>query len=337
MACIAIDCRFASGLSGLGTYTRSVVPRLISCLEGHHVIVFVQDSSEEWLSTLPKRVERIETPYPHYSFAEQIQLPRRLKQLSVDLFYSPHFNVPLWMPCPFVATIHDLILHRYPNRSGLFKQLAYRIVMRHTIGVAKHLIAVSVFTQKEISDIYGVKTLTKTSVVTEGFDPIFTPNGGSHDQHILYVGNAKEHKNLQMLLDAYEQLDDPVELLLVTGGREWKKLRIPDGVRVRVNAPHEAVPDLYRNATCFVTPSLYEGFCLPLLEARACGCPVIAVRGSATDEVVGNTGMLVDPTPHALTHALTHPPITSTPPESQYNWDSVSRDISGILIDTLNG
>ena len=340
VACIGIDCRFSSTFSGLGTYTRSLVPLLVQKLKHHHLVVFVTDPDEPWLDDIPPSVTLMVVPYPHYSIAEQLLLPYRLKQTSIDLLFSPHFNVPLLSKVPSVVVIHDLILHRYPNQAGFIKRLAYRLVMWNALRHAKRIVAVSEFTQSEITSVYGDDILSKTTVVTEGYSKDFAPTSEPDlvpAGYFLYVGNAKEHKNVQVLLDAHEQVEGCLPLVLVTGGDELNDLRIPDRVSILTEMPHERMPAVYSNASYFVTPSLYEGFCLPILEARACGCPIIAANTSAIPEVAGPGALLVEPTVEGFMYALQNPPHDTSRPERKFNWDSAAQEISGILTSALNG
>lgn len=153
----------------------------------------------------------------------------------------------------------------------------------------------------------------------------------------LYVGGNKEHKNVQMLIDAYEESGIQDQLVLVTGRDAMKSLKLCDGVTVLSDVPAHDLPYFYSAAKCFVTPSLYEGFCLPVLEARACGCPVIATNLTAIPEVAGRHAALVTPTVTDLASVLREPPKTPDAPEKSHDWNAVASDISVILPGALHG
>ncbi len=348
MSCIGIDCRFAVSPTGLGTYTRNITAGLTRELKDHHLVLFTGENDPPWLENVHGSPTIIPLSATHYSFAEQIIFPLRLRQSSIDLFFSPHFNVPLLCPVPFVTTIHDLILHRYPNSASALRRAAYRLVIGHAVRRARSIIAVSDFTAGEISDIYGASVKSRMSTVPEGVDPSFRklPNAESSDVlrrygiepgFFLYVGNAKQHKNVQMLIDAHEKVSDAPELLLVTAGSESQRLRLGTSARVLSGIPHADLAAFYSAARSFVTASLYEGFCLPLLEARACGCPVIAARTSAIPEIAGPGALLVPPTVDAFTNALRNPPRESKVPEDRYNWENAAHATAAILRDALYG
>ena len=344
MARIGIDCRFASLFVGLGTYTRNMVQNLVVD-SVDTLVLFVQSKDEKWLREVSEPVEILEAPYAHYSFAEQIQFPSVIRKSKIELLYVPHFNVPYFCPVPFVATVHDLILHKFPNNASFIKRSAYKLVINRALSKARHIIAVSEFTKSEIGSAYGSNALKKTSVVTEGIDAAFTETDDRdilkfydlESGYFLFVGTAKQHKNVQMLIDAHELSGTGTPLIIVTNGEEADRLLIHDGVRVLLGVDTEELPALYSGAGCFVTASLYEGFCLPILEARACGCPVIAVNASAIPEVAGSNARLIEPTIDAIADALKNPPSTSDTPEDRYNWNHSAKEISAILTDALHG
>jgi glycosyltransferase involved in cell wall biosynthesis len=338
MALIGIDCRFASKDVGLGTYTRELVLQLVHSSTDDFVL-FVRSTSEPWLEEIPSHTAILTANFDHYSLREQIAFPRLIRHLHLDLFFSPHFNVPYFCPVPFVVTIHDLILHRYPNQTSKLKQVAYRILMKRAVTKAKKIISVSEYTQSELLSVYGESIESKIHTVTEGVNPLFSSSDTLNIQkkyslptdYLLYVGNAKQHKNVQMLIDAHAGVPDAPDLVLISGGCEARNLQINERVHLLQNIPYADLPSFYQSARCFVTPSLYEGFCLPILEARASGCPVIAMNITAIPEVAGPHTRLIEPTLHALADALRHIPTKTSGPEEEYSWEYAATTTNAIL------
>lgn len=264
-------------------------------------------------------------------------MPRVIRISKVSLMHYPHFNAPLFSPVPFIATIHDLILHKFPNEASLSKRLAYRFLVGRTVHRAMRLIAVSTATKSDLLTWYPSlfsssghrrwpsrsysshpldssqgssleENTDRISVIHEGISERFRPATSDEQQamrekyglpehFILYVGAAKEHKNVQTLIDA---CPEEVALVLVTGGKELHRLRLRPNVLVFKNVPDEDLPSLYSAALCTVSPSLAEGFNFPVLEALACGCPVIATNRGATPEICGGHCLLVEPTVEGL-------------------------------------
>lgn len=320
MKTILIDCRFASLHAGLGRYTRELVTHLLRRPAQVRYILLVQNKKEEWI---PGNAETIESTIPHYSLQEQTVLPRIIRNIGADLLFSPHFNVPLFCPVPFVVTVHDLILHRYPNRASWVKQMMYRLIIGHTVRHAQAIVAVSAFTRQEVSDTYGPVAGEKTRVILEGVSEIYRPVPASasqpvlerhaaHRPYFLYVGNAKQHKNVPLLIEAFQkaQLKD-TDLLLVSGGAEARALKLPENVRILSSVSDADLPALYSAAKALLTASFYEGYCLPVAEALACGSPVIASDRTAIPETAAGHAMLIEPTVDAFIKALRNPPSKS--------------------------
>ncbi|MBI5155653.1 glycosyltransferase, partial [Candidatus Peregrinibacteria bacterium] len=229
---IAIDCRFAGTASGLGRYTRELVASLTARNDDAHYLLLVLPEAKAWLSTVPSSMHRsaVEVSARHYSLSEHREMPVILRKHNVDLLFSPHFTVPLFCPVPFVVTIHDLILHSFPNASPLWKRMGYRLLMRHAVRNAKTIITISGFVAGEIARTYGARTAARTQVITEGVDACFRRRSPDEQKQVrerygidgpffLYVGNAKQHKNVAILLQAFSRLpESSPRLVLVTGG-----------------------------------------------------------------------------------------------------------------------
>ena len=344
MPVIAIDCRFASTPSGLGRYTRELVSHLLQRDDPLEYVLLIHDDAKDWITTLSQS-DRWKTHIVragHYSIAEHRELPNIFKSIRVDLLFSLHFNVPWSCPVPFVVTIHDLILHRYPNAAPFWKRLAYRALVRHAVLRAQRIITVSTFVQGEIATFFGPDISSRIHVIHEGVSPVFRRRSEAEQDRVcrafgikrpffLYVGNAKQHKNLPLLLQAWEALDArDSHLVLVTGGPETQRLRLPPRT---IRIPHIDDHDLsalYSAARAFVTPSLYEGFCLPVVEALACTCPVIAVHGGPLAEVTQGQALLIEPTIDALRSALQSPP----PPPASFHtpcWETAVEKTVDVL------
>lgn len=342
MTTIAIDCRFAGTGTGLARYTNEVVSRLLARADADLRYVLLVRSPDAIRDVrLPHRV--VIADVSHYSRAEQTALPAILRATGADLAYFPHFNAPFFCPVPFVATVHDLILHRYPGDAPAWKRAAYRVLVHRTLRRARAVVAVSEWTKRDVADSYGPGVAKKTTVVGEGVDDAYRPapqtrieavrdRYGLRRPFFLYVGNCKPHKNVETLLSAYSLAQPDAELVLVSGGPDARGLRLPAGARLIEGVPDDDLPALYSAAKCFVTASLEEGYCLPVAEALACGCPVIASDRAAIPEVLGAHGALVEPTDDAIAAALLDPPSLAGP-VIVGSWETAAADIERILLD----
>lgn len=342
---IGIDCRFAGTTSGLGRYTREIVSRLVNVPSDCTYVLFLAPGDGDWLPSSPKcPVKRVSVGIRHYSLGEQLLLPSIYRKAKLDLLFVPHFNVPYFCPVPAIVTIHDLILHRFPNQASLPRQIVYKILMKRAVTKAKRIIAVSGFTAREIGNAYGRIVAGKTEIVHEGVSSFFHPvsaadakpvlaKHGITRPYFLYVGNAKEHKNVPMLLEAFAssgRLD--CDLLLITGGEEAEELVLPPHARLVSNVPEADLPALYSSALACVTASLYEGFGLPLFEAAACGCPIIGTRCGALPEIAPIGSLIIDPSLSALTAALHSPPARRSALSPMLpTWDVAAKKTNVIL------
>jgi glycosyltransferase involved in cell wall biosynthesis len=219
-------------------------------------------------------------------------LPRLLPRLDASLAHF-QYSLPLRCPCPAVVTVHDLSFERDPGVMGRRDRFVFRKVVPRAVRRAARVFAVSERTRRDLVELY--RTPSEKIVLTpNGVDPAFTP-GGERDGYLLFVGAIQERKNPLAAADAAAEVGLP---LVVAGppkepalARELERR----GARLRgyVDKPHLA--DLYRGAACVVLPSRYEGFGLPVLEAMACGAPVVATNDAALREVGGDVPVYAEP------------------------------------------
>jgi alpha-1,3-rhamnosyl/mannosyltransferase len=252
-----------------------------------------------------------------YSARELWQLARAARRDRADLYHAPHYVCPPWLACPAVVTVHDLIHLRFPVRHRHpLAPLYARVMLRLAVRRARRLITVSESTRRDLVERLGARP-ERIRVIPNGVGPPFRPADapggldptltalGLARPYLLFVGNPLPHKNLARLLDAFAGLPPALGRLVLVG--------IPPAARAPVGALCAApglggrvslVPPvsahvlvrLYQSALAVVCPSLWEGFGLVALEAMACGAPVLAANRGGLPEVVGDAGLLVDPT-----------------------------------------
>ena len=214
-------------------------------------------------------------------------LPRRTNR--VDVLHCPTFRAPVRSPVPVVVTVHDLAVLRHPGTFNQWTRRYSRLAVPRVARAARRVIAVSEFTKREVVELLGVPD-ERIRVIPNGVEPIFTPDGTrAEGQYVLAVGTLEPRKNLGSVQQAAQRLGVPLN---VVGARGWGGVHV-DGWLGRVS--DEELAALYRGARCLVYPSVYEGFGIPVLEAMACGTPVVTSAGGATEEVAGGAAVLVDP------------------------------------------
>ncbi|GAA5534865.1 glycosyltransferase family 1 protein [Deinococcus aluminii] len=221
-----------------------------------------------------------------------------------QVFFSPGYAPPVSWRGPLIFTIHDLIHLDVAAEASRFKTLYYNRVVRPAVARAQAVLTVSEYSRQRILDWSGAPP-EKVVVVGNGVDGAFSPQGPKYNPgypYVLYVRNTKPHKNVPRLLEAFARLDVP-EVKLVLSGRadeDTRHLALRLGILDRVvfagRIPEADLPSYYRGAAVVTMPSLYEGFGLPALEGMACGVPVVVSNTTSLPEVVGDAGVLVDPT-----------------------------------------
>jgi alpha-1,3-rhamnosyl/mannosyltransferase len=211
---------------------------------------------------------------------------------GADVLHCPTYRAPLRSRTPVVVTVHDLAVFRHPEAFRTWTRTYSRALVPLVVRAARRVIAVSDFTKRELLDLVGLDE-ARVRVVPNGVAGGFSPNGpAAHGDYVLAVGTLEPRKNLPRLAAAVERLG--VELRIV-GARGWGRVELPGSVRWLGEVPDAELAALYRGARCLAYPSLYEGFGIPVLEALACGCPVVTSAGGACEEVAGGAAVLVDP------------------------------------------
>ncbi len=186
-------------------------------------------------------------------------------------------------------TVHDLAILRAPEAFPRWHRLYGKAGLRRVLQAADAVVAVSEFTRDETIELAGVAP-ERIRVVPNGIDPIFTPEGPRADgEYVLAVATLEPRKNLGRAVSAAREAG--VELRVV-GARGWGGVEVAGWVG---EVPDNELAALYRGARCVLYPSLYEGFGLPVVEAMACGAPVVTSIGTAMEEVAGGAAVLVDP------------------------------------------
>jgi glycosyltransferase involved in cell wall biosynthesis len=193
---------------------------------------------------------------------------------------------------PLVVTVHDLAVLRHPEAFNRWTRIYSPRVVPGVLRAAQRVIAVSEFTRRELVELLGVPD-RKIRVVPNAVGDEFTSEGPAADgDYVLAVGTLEPRKNLDRLVDAVRRTDRE---LRVVGARGWGGIEVKgNGVRWLGEVDDAELARLYRGATCVAYPSLYEGFGIPILEAMACGAPVVTTRGTAMEEVADGAAVLVD-------------------------------------------
>jgi glycosyltransferase involved in cell wall biosynthesis len=215
-------------------------------------------------------------------------LPRRAARDGVDVLHCPSHRGPLRSRVPIVLTLHDLAVLRHPEAFNRWTRTYSRVVLPRLARGAARVIAVSDFTAREAVELLDVDE-RRVRVIPHGVAAPFVPAGpAATGEYVLAVGTVEPRKNLQRLAEATAIAGLP---LRVVGSPGWGDVEVQSVGFV----DDTELARLYRGAACLVYASLYEGFGLPVLEAMACGTPVVTSTGSAPAELADGAAVLVDP------------------------------------------
>ena len=205
-----------------------------------------------------------------------------------DVLHLPAHRGPLLSAAPLVLTVHDLAVIRHPETFNRWTRRYTRLLLPRLARTATRVIAVSEFTAREAVEVLGVDE-RRLRVIPHGVEEPFTPYGAAAGgEYVLAVGTLEPRKNLPRVVVAAERAGID---LRVVGGAGWGGVDVESAGFVG----DEELARLYRGAAALVYPSLYEGFGLPVLEAMACGTPVVTSVGSAPAAVADGAAVLVDP------------------------------------------
>jgi glycosyltransferase involved in cell wall biosynthesis len=319
---VAVDAREIYS-AGVGRYLREILSVLAEDGRfGDLLLLGDPDTVEGYRAEVPTiRTSVVRYPGRFYSPRSQAAWPRaRRAARNADVWFFPHYDVPLvGLPRSSVVTIHDLTHFRVPEAFEAWRRAAAGLLMRRAAEQAGRIITGSENARCDVVARYPVAA-GKIEVIPHGVSDCFTPRPPEERRsgrgvanlspYLLCVGNRKPHKNLVAAVEALALLQPEwPEVRLVCAGRAyrgWDEVRaraealgIADALVEVDNPDDELLRDLYRGCEALLFPSLYEGYGLPVIEAMACGAPVVASDRASVPEVAGGAAVLIDPLDHA--------------------------------------
>jgi len=313
---IAFDLRRIKN-PGIGRYMKCLVEAVVESAPEHQYLLILPPGEEDAVVCRGNGVEKLTPPMKYYSLREQFDLPRILRRHRVDILHSPHFNLPLIRVCPYVVTIHDVIYlacrEDLPSQLG---RMYYRAMMGAAVKRADRIITDSEYSKRDIRRFFKVEE-ARMDVIYPGVDQTIRKTVesvkkrevqelyGIVSPYLIYTGIYKLRKNHAGLLRSFKVfLDKGGDAQLVIAGPMEdgettlrglaKELGIAERVIFTGFVADGDLPALYSGAQVYACPSLYEGFGFTVLEAMACGIPVVCSKETSLPEVAGAAALYAD-------------------------------------------
>ncbi len=230
-----------------------------------------------------------------------VGVPRLLRRLRPSLAHFIH-ALPLTCPCPAVVTVQDLSWERDPSVFGFWDLLTFKVFVRRAVRRAQRVFAISERTKRDLIELYGTRS-DKVVVTPLAPDPAFRA-AGEHDSFLLFVSAIEPRKQPLAAIDAANAVGRKLVVVGPPKDAELAAELARRGADVRGYVPKDELVRLYQSAACLVFPSRYEGFGLPVVEAMACGTPVVAAPEPALQEVAGDAAIFTEDLPDGIRRAL---------------------------------
>lgn len=308
---ISIDARLIHS-SGIGTYLSNLLPLVIDEFKEYRLSLLGNTQKLLKLSWVKdKKINVVDLRSSIYSLSEQIELVRAIPQETI-LFWSPHYNIPLFYKGKLLVTIHDVCHLAMPEYfGGLHKQLYAKLMFKAIQNKADAILCDSWFTKFEL-ERFKIPVKQPVFPIHLGIDADWASldKGNSpclhNNPYLIYVGNIKPHKNLSRLLKAFELIVNRIPHNLICVGKKEgfitgdsqiasQTAQLEGRVFFTGHVSEQVLKAYFVHADALVLPSLYEGFGFPPLEAMACGCPAIVSNVASLPEVCGEAALYFDP------------------------------------------
>lgn len=290
--------------TGISNYTQNLFPYLKNLKP---TLLTAQIYPEFNCYSIPNNLTPAQGTKGHFSrlLWTQFKLPKIYQKLKANLLFSPVPEAPLNSKCRYVVTVHDVIPLRFPQLSSPLLYY-HRYYIPQVLQQAQHIICNSQSTARDITKFYSISASKITPILLAYDDHNFRFLGQNTSSYFLYLGRHDPYKNLHRLIAAFAALSNNQDYQLWIAGSpdarytpalkvQATELGILNQVKFLDYVPYNKLPKIINQAIALVFPSLWEGFGLPVLEAMACGTPVITSNLSSLPEVAGDAAILVNP------------------------------------------
>jgi glycosyltransferase involved in cell wall biosynthesis len=364
---IGVMLRHLGEPGGIGVYTRNLLHALLKIDHHNSYHMLYRRSACLGSFSASPNVTEIVLRGPNKLWWDQISVPVYARKANLDVIFNPKLSAPLFTRRATILVMHGAEQFAVPSAFKWHDRIYFTVANRFYCRFVSAIIAMTQIGARDIARLMGAPP-RRIHVIPEAFNElcrIMPPEETLAVRHkyslpkhfVLFLGGMNPIKNFGNVLRAFSRLTSEYpHKLVVVGFRRWKiskDLALVDrlGLRSRVVftgfVPDEEIPAFYNVADVLVFPSLYEGFGIPVLEAMACGCPVVTTETGCSPEVAGGAAMLVNPydpeqISEAIKRVLTEPDLRQQLIErgvqraKDFSWNKCARETLA-LIESLHG
>lgn len=300
---------------GIGIYTRNILNYLLKNYPEHTFCLFYRNPDHLGLYKHLPQVEEFLISAPHKILWDQWAIPRAARTANVDILFHTKFTVPFRAHCPTVMVLHGANWFYHPEFYGKFDMMYVRTMMPRYCHHADALVSISERTTNDFVNLLKVDR-NKIHTIHHGVNPMFQPIKDTDklqlirekyalpENFLLTVGRFSPRKNFNGIFQAYQKSRSNEKIHLVVVGDDREKYEsvvdiagsgIANQIHFPGYVPQEDLPAFYSLAKAFLFPTIFEDFGIPLLEAMACGCPIVAANTAAIPEVTNGAAILAAP------------------------------------------
>jgi glycosyltransferase involved in cell wall biosynthesis len=337
--------------TGIATYTKNLFPQLRSL---NPTLLTARPISNFPCYTIPENLTPEQGSKGHFNRLKwtQFQLPKIYRKLQANLVFSPLPEAPLFSGCRSIVTVHDLIPLRFPRRFSpltLYARYYEPLVLKQ----AEHIICDSVSTANDVIHYFKIPEHKITPILLAHDADHFRFLDLPTQNYFLYLGRIDPYKNLQRLITAFSALPNHSNYQLwIVGPADRRytpaliahaeQLNLTNQIKFLDYLPYAQLPTVINQAMALVFPTLWEGFGLPVLEAMACGTPVITSNLSSVPEVAGDAALMINPyqvseITEAMEAIVNNSELRAQyrtlgmARASQFSWEKTGRDTAAVL------
>lgn len=320
---IMIDFRNICETNGFSTYLKYIL-NAINNIDALFFLLVNEDAKnfnfENFVNL--EKIKLVQIKSKAFSLFSNIEIPFVIFKNKIDIYHAINFNIPIFIPkkCCLISTIHDIIPIKYKNlhKRNIFIQLYFNIMYKLAVNLSDIILTVSNYSKQDIIDFFKIDD-NKVKVIYNTYIPTKKSiNKREKDRKyktLFFIGTNFEHKNILAVIKAVKILvNKGYDIRFNIAGSERKYTEtlkqaiindnLENYIKIWGRISYEQLKKLYQLADYYVFPSLVEGFGIPLLEAMNYGLPIISSNKTVMPEVIGDAGILIDPTPENFAEAV---------------------------------